>query len=320
MKKFLNLISPFNAKEDVPPILFVIKKVLAFVLIFFVSGILSEGVAIIAHYIMGYNVLQGEMLDLRAMTLMKYYGYGVFMVVAMLYCKLIEKRSLKSMGFNGKVFGYLKGILVGVVLLAVSIGLILLTGNITYSGVLQNIDYPIIFAFLGAFIIQGAMEETLCRGFLMTSLSKKVSIPIAILISSLAFAAPHFPSLFSGNFIYSFMGIINLLLVSIIFSLLIINGKNIWIACGMHTFWNFCLFNIFGLNLSGSDKKPTAIFDFSTGSENILNGGTYGIEASVITTAVLAICVIFLILIYRKLKVEKNSILISKMRIELPTS
>lgn len=64
----------------------------------------------------------------------------------------------------------------------------------------------------------------------MTSLSEKVSIPVDILISSLAFAAPHFSSLLAGDFIYSFVGIINLLLVSTIFSLFIINGKNIWTA------------------------------------------------------------------------------------------
>lgn len=95
-----------------------------------------------------------------------------------------------------------------------------------------------------------------------------------------------------------------LLLVSTIFALLIINDKNIWIACGMHSFWNFCLFNIFGLNLSGSSKNLTAIFDFSTNGENILNGGVYGIEASVITTAVLILYAMFLIFKYRKNKVQ----------------
>lgn len=304
MKKILIMISPFNAQDDMPPVLFIIKKMLAFVFIFFSSTILAEGIAILVHYIMGYNVLQGEMLSVETMTLMKYYGFAIFMTVTMLYCKFIEKRSMKSMGFNGNILDYLKGILIGLALLVVSIGLIILTGNITYNGVLENIDYPIIFAFLGAFIIQGAMEETLCRGFLMISLSKKVSIPLAILISSLAFAAPHFSSLFAEKLIYSYIGIVNLLLVSTIFSFLIINGNNIWIACGMHSFWNFFLFNIFGLNLSGSGKKPTAIFAFSTSSENILNGGAYGIEASIITTTVLVIYIVLLVLKYRKTKVQ----------------
>lgn len=305
MKNILEMVSPFNAKEDMPAILFIIKKVLAFMFIYFISMILSEFVTIIAHYIMGYNVLQGEMISIQGMTLMKYYGYGIFMIVAILYCKVVEKRSLKNMGFNSKIFDYTRGILIGIVLVVMSIGLIMITGNISYNGVLENINYIIIFAFLGGFIIQGAMEETLCRGFLMTSLAKKVSNPVAIFISSLVFAVPHFASLLNGNLIYRCIGIVNIFLVSAIFSLLIIYRRNIWIACGMHSFWNFFLFNVIGLNLSGSGKKPISIFDFSTSNENIINGGVYGIEASIITTVVLGICMVFIILKYSKLKVEK---------------
>lgn len=304
MKNFLILLSPFNSKEDMPSILFVLKKVLAFVLIYFVSTILAEAMAILIHYIMGYNILKGEMMNFEAMTLLKYYGYAIFMAVAILYCKLIEGRSPRSMGFNNKISHYIKGILVAIILIAISISLISLTGNITYKGVLRNINFPLILAFLCAFIIQGAMEETLCRGFLMTSLSKKVPISLAILISSLAFTVPHFSSLFKSDTLYSLVGILNLLLVSIIFSLLMINYENIWIACGMHSFWNFCIFNILGLNLSGSEKESISIFDFSTTNENILNGGTYGIEASAITTIVLFFYLIFLIFKFKKAKVK----------------
>jgi membrane protease YdiL (CAAX protease family) len=304
MKKILKMISPLNANEDMPTAIFVIKKIIAFILIYAVSMILAEGVVIIIHYILGYNVLQGQVLSIQTMTLMKYYGYAIFMIVAILYCELIEKRSLKSMGFNGKVFGYLKGVLIGIVLLVAVIYITLLTGSISYNGVIKNIDFPIIFAFLGAFIIQGAMEETLCRGFLMTSLSKKVSIPLAIILSSIAFAVPHLASLFSGNVIYNIIGIANIFLVSTIFSLLVINDKNIWISCGMHSFWNFFLFNIFGLNLSGADSTSTAIFAFSTSNDSIFNGGAYGIEASVITMVVQALCVAVLILKYKSNKAE----------------
>ena len=44
-----------------------------------------------------------------------------------------------------------------------------------------------------------------------------------------------------------------------------------------------------GLNLSGNDDTVTAIFDVRTAGSSILNGAEYGIEASIITTAVLAL-------------------------------
>lgn len=105
MKKTLGMISPFNSQEDMPLIFFILKKLFAFVFIFFISMIVAESLAIIIHYIMGYNILQGDMLSTQAMTLMKYYGYAVFIIVAVLYCKIIEKRPIKSMGFNSKFIG-----------------------------------------------------------------------------------------------------------------------------------------------------------------------------------------------------------------------
>lgn len=306
MKKIFKMMSPFNAYEEIPTVFFVIKKLLAFLLIFLTASILAEGIIIIIHYVMGYDLLQGEMLPIQTMNLMKYYGYAIFIFVAVLYCKVVEKRSIRSMGFSGKLIGYLKGTIIGVALLAISMGIMVSMGKITYHGVLQHIDYSLIVAFLGAFIVQGAMEEVLCRGFLMISLSKKVSIPIAISISSLAFAVPHFSTLFMGDFIFGLVGIINLLFVSIIFSLLILRDKNIWIACGMHSIWNFFLFNVFGLNLSGAKKRSTAILDFRLGEDSLMNGGAYGIEASIITTLVLFVFVAILVFL-RYQSIKKDS-------------
>ncbi len=293
--------------EDMSSIVYVIKKLLALIIIMVISSILAEGIVIIAHYIMGYNVLNGEILPMEIMLLMKYYGYSIFILITIIYCKFIEKRSIKSMGFNKKVFDYLKGMLVGIILLVLSIIITILAGSISYHGIYKDINYFMIVLFWGAFMIQGAMEETLCRGFLMISLMQKISIPFAIFISSLVFMIPHFSSLFGGELIYSFFGIVNLFLVSIIFSLLIMNKKTIWIACGMHSFWNFCLFNIFGLNLSGT-QKTIAVFNLGIDTKNILNGGTYGIEASAITTVVLSVYVGHLILKVRKIKCESIEI------------
>lgn len=60
-------------------------------------------------------------------------------------------------------------------------------------------------------------------------------------------------------------------------------------ACGLHSFWNAILFCILGLNLSGNDGSVTAVFNMQSVGKNIWNGGSYGIESSVITTIVLAL-------------------------------
>ncbi len=303
MKKYLRMISPFNNESEMPKALYVIKKVLAFILIYIISSLLAEAIAIAAHFAIGLNPINGEMLSLQSMLLMKYYGFFIFSILTMLYCKFVEKRTIKSMGFNRNIIGFLKGILLATALLGLSLGFIVLTGNITYNGISNNINITIIIAFLGAFIIQGAMEETMCRGFLMVSLSKKVTITTSILISSILFSLPHFSSLFKNSLVYGIIGIINLLLVSAIFSLLMIKNKNIWVSCAIHSFWNFFLFNIVGLNLSGTDKLP-AVFSFTLNENNIINGGSYGIESSIITTLVLAAFMILLIFLIKRKRVK----------------
>lgn len=75
------------------------------------------------------------------------------------------------------------------------------------------------------------------------------------------FIIPHLSSLFAGDLIYGVIGIVSLLLISILFSLLTIHIKNIWAACGLHSFWNAILYCVLGLNLSGNNEKVTAVFN-----------------------------------------------------------
>ena len=157
---------------------------------------------------------------------------------------------------------------------------------------------------IGGFIIQGANEEILCRGMVLHTLKEKTSVWIAVAVSTALFIMPHLSSLFDGGFVYGVIGIANLVLISIIFSLLTLRFKSIWAACGLHSFWNAILFCILGLNFSGIGETVTAVFHVQSVGKNILNGGEYGIEASLITTVVLALTAAVFWNHYRK-KIEK---------------
>ena len=54
------------------------------------------------------------------------------------------------------------------------------------------------------------------------------------------------------------------------------------------------------MNLSGNDETVTAVFKMQSVGKNILNGGEYGIEASLITTVVLALAAALIWHINRK--------------------
>lgn len=289
MKQFLKNILPLNNRTEMPKALFAIKKVLAFWLCYIAGLFIAEGVIILLHFALGKNMLVGDVFDAQTITLITYYGYIIIAGVTLLYWKLIEKKPLSEMGLTKRFGNYFIGVIAGVILLVVSVFVIVLTGNIEYHGFFGNANILMIILLIGGFIIQGATEEFLCRGIVLHSLKEKTSLWLAIAISTILFIVPHWSSLFEEDMIYGIIGVANLVLISLIFSLLTIRFKSIWAACGLHSFWNAILYCILGLNLSGNDETVTAIFNMQSVGENIWNGGVYGIEASLVTTVVLAL-------------------------------
>lgn len=294
MRQLLKKISPFNNQTEMPTALFVVKKVLAFWLCYIAGLFIAEGVVILLHFALGKNMLVGDVFDAQTITLIIYYGYIVMEGVALAYWKFIEKKPLSEMGLTKHFGNYFIGAITGVLLLAVSVVAIILTGNIECHGVFENADILVIVLLIGGFVVQGATEEILCRGIVLHTLKEKTSLWIAIAVSTIMFVLPHWSSLFAGETIYGVIGVANLVLISIIFSLLTICFKSIWAACGLHSFWNAILYSILGLNLTGNDGTVTAIFNMQSVGENIWNGGEYGIEASVITSVVLTIATVLI--------------------------
>lgn len=294
LKRYLKMISPFNNMDEMPTAAYIAKKMLAFLLLYYAAAALGGLLNIGGVIMMGYDPMQGIMPDDRILMLMQYYGFAVFMILAILYCKFIEKRPIKTMGLNRSIYDYISGALIAAVLLVVIMGVCCMAGSLSYTGIGKDIDHVYMLALLAAFVIQGAAEEILCRGFLMSSLLKKASIPMSIFFSSTAFAFPHFFTMLTFEAEYAVIGIVNLYLISIIFSLLILCRSNIWVACGLHSIWNFLLYGVFGLALSGSETGATGMICFEIEQFNIINGGLYGVEASILTTVVLTIVVVVL--------------------------
>jgi membrane protease YdiL (CAAX protease family) len=303
LKNYMKMINPFNNEQEMPITIYILKKFLVFIVIYLISGVAGEAIIIGGLSAMGYQPLQGIMPSENVTALIPYYMFVIFILVGILYCKLVEKRTLKSLGFSKKISDYVWGMVIGSILIVAVMGLCCIVGTISYTGVQSHIDYMYLVALFVGLIIQSMGEELLCRGFLMTSLLKKTSAPIAIFVSAAVFALPHLTSLFEAELGFAVIGTINLYLVSVIFSLLAIHRSNIWISCGLHGIWNFLLYGVFGLTLSGNEANTSGILSFQISNANIINGGAYGIEAGIATTLVLGIAII---LLSQKRKTQKN--------------
>lgn len=292
LKKIMNIINPFNNEDTDNKLLYIIRIILQYLFIYIVGLLVAEGVVIVFHYALGYDVLNGEMMNIDTMLLFKYYGYIITIITAMIFVKKVNKSSISELGFNQKVTDYFKGFLPAIISLFTIITILMVLGQIHFEGFNKNVDFKLLLLFLGGFIIQGAMEEILCRGFLMTQLNKKIGIHLSILISFIAFSFPHYSSFLEDGLLIGIVAIINLLLVTYVFSYLMLKYKNIYVCSGFHSIWNFILFGIIGLNLSGTVNN-FSLLNFNA-NEKILMGGSYGIEASIITTVILLILIIIL--------------------------
>ena len=305
IKEFIKNVSPFNNRTDMPMILYVVKVILIFWVFKFASELVCEGIVLAIHFACGMNPLEGEMFDGNTITLISYFGYGIMIGIIFLLWKLFQKKTPAELGFTKPARSYFAGAAAGAVLVMITVALTVLAGAIRYNGVFENIDVAMVVLMFGCFVFQGAMEEVLCRGVVQQLLQKK-SVPAAVGVSAALFAIPHILNMDFSAPAIAVTTIINLILISLIFSLLTIRFRSIWAACGMHTVWNYILYNILGLNLSGNDEITASVFNMSSVGENILNGGVYGIEASIITTAVLGVAVTLLFLIYLQARKKMN--------------
>lgn len=289
MKGIIKNLSPFNNKTDMPAAMLLVKKLLAFFWCYWVGLLIAEGVVIGVMFACGKNFMQGEIFSDTVMDLLKYYGMIVVLGVSVLYWKLTEKRKLSEMGVTKHIGGWFVGALIGVGLLTVCAAAIMLTGSIRFEGLSKGTSTATLALMLGGFIIQGAAEEFLCRGLVLCSLRDRVPLPAAIAASTLAFVYPHWSTLRDSEPKYIFSGVLCLAVISCVFSFLTLRTGSIWAACGLHSIWNFCLCCVLGLNLSGSEGASAAFIDMRSVGENLLNGGAYGIEASIISDIIIAV-------------------------------
>ena len=99
--------------------------------------------------------------------------FGMVIILILLWVKFFEGREVYTLGFTktGWLKYYLQGFGTGVLMVTVVVGIIAIFGNIEIAPESSNItgidSFTIVLIFLGGFIVQGAAEEILSRGWMM---------------------------------------------------------------------------------------------------------------------------------------------------------
>ena len=219
-------------------------------------------------------------------------------LVVVLYCRFAEGRSLFSMGFVRKDawIHYLKGIAVGFVFFSTVYLTLIATGSVTFDGLNSKASLAMLLLFFFGFVIQGAQEEILTRGYFMMSLSTRLPAIAAVLISSFTFSVLH---IFNGGF--DLLAFVNLVLYGVFLAVYMLKTGNIWGVCAIHSVWNFSQGNLYGMPVSGMNILETSLFSSSlVEGKEWLSGGAFGPEGGVITSAVSILAIVLTLLLGKR--------------------
>jgi membrane protease YdiL (CAAX protease family) len=200
-----------------------------------------------------------------------------------------EKRPLWTIGLErrGAALKYLRGLLAGLVMFAVSIGLAAAFGFVAFEEgtSMQSQGWSalggVLLVFLG-WMVQGAAEETLVRGWLLPVIGGRYKPLWGILISSLTFAVYH-----SINPNLGLIAVLNLFLFGILTAFYALYEGGLWGVFGLHTAWNWAQGHLFGFQVSGLPPAGGTLFNLMEVGPDAVTGGPFGPEGGLAVTVVL---------------------------------
>ena len=267
-------------------------------LVFMYGGSLIGSVVLIPTYLIFKNnelfSTNKELLSL----LINLFSFAFISLLVFFRIKVLEKRNLSYIGFNKDNWfkKYSFGFLVGLLMMG-SIVLILLSSG--YISLEKNPIQPVgisaissIFIILIGWIIQGATEEILTRGWLLNVLATKYNVGFALLISSTLFGVMHL-----SNPNVNYIAVINIILVGLFYGIYVIKTNDLWAVCGMHSAWNFAQGNLFGFEVSGINVSVGTLIDLNLVGNEIITGGVFGPEAGIVATFIVSISIMILLFI-----------------------
>lgn len=257
-------------------------------LIFMYGGSLMGSLATVPLFLALRNIpLFFNNKDLLSL-LITLFSFAFISLLVFFRVKVIEKRSFSSIGFNKNNWlkKYSLGFFIGLAMMSIIVLILFPFGYITVE---KNPIQPVgisaiasVLVILFGWIIQGATEEIVTRGWLLNVLSTKYNIGVGLLISSTLFGLMH---LTNPN--VNYIAVINIILVGLFYGLYVIKTNDLWAVCGMHSAWNFAQGNIFGFKVSGLDVSVGSLIDLNLVGSDFVTGGIFGPEAGITATFIL---------------------------------
>jgi len=219
-------------------------------------------------------------------------GIDIALVLAAwITLRWIDRRPFVMLGMSFSLVGLkelLAGLAFGFLYLTLCFLILRVSGllDVTFSG-MGSQTLNTLLTYLIVFTVAGVLEEVVNRGYLFQVFIEGTRAWIAILVFSFIFSLVH---VFNEDF--PWVGGICLFLHGILFGLLYFKTRSLWVPIGLHVAWNWTQGPLWGMKVSGTGIGHTIMVSVPRGPE-LLSGGEFGAEGSLITVIVSAALLLY---------------------------
>ena len=166
-----------------------------------------------------------------------------------------------------------------------------------YRIVTVEFDVASQLSWLSLFLLVGVVEEVVFRGILFRLITDKWNITVGLTTSSLLFGLAHLGN--PGATLWAALAIA--LASGWLFGMAYAYHQTIWVPIGMHWAWNYLEGGVFGCAVSGTPLDYLPLITPRISGPDILTGGAFGPEASIICVALgIVLSIVYTVLYIKK--------------------
>ena len=160
-----------------------------------------------------------------------------------------------------------------------------------------NLDSQL--CWLAIFLVIGISEEIVCRGIIFRLISDKWNVATGLVVSALLFGFLHVFN--EGATVWASLAIA--LNSGWLMGIAYAYHQTIWVPIGMHWAWNYLEGGVFGCAVSGTPLDYRPLITPKISGTDLLSGGAFGPEASIICVAIgMGISIVYTVLYIKKKK------------------
>lgn len=231
--------------------------------------------------------------DYNFMLLLLFGSFIVSVILVYIFRKLVDRQSISSLGFQYRdhIPDAVVGFCIPVVILGALSLILYFNNNLQWIDISFTSQDFLTGLLLMIFIAVG--EEMVFRGYILNNLMQSLNKWVALAISAVVFALIH-----SNNPNIDILAIINLIVGGLLLGINYLFTKNLWFSILLHTLWNFLQGPVLGFAVSGI--RLQSILQPELKGNAMITGGSFGLEASILTGILFIITLLILYLVYQQ--------------------